>query len=52
MGMGVGPVPWTAVQEYGTMQGLGQDQLEALHYHVARMDEAYLGHLAETQGKK
>lgn len=52
IGMGIGPVPWTAIQEYGSMQGLGQDQFEALHYHIARMDEAYLGHLAEEQDKK
>lgn len=52
VGMGLGPVPWTAVVQYGSMQELGQDQLEALHYHMARMDEAYLGYLAETQDKK
>lgn len=52
IGMGVGPIPWTAIVQYGSMQELSQDQSEALHYHMARMDDAYLGYLAEKRDTK
>jgi hypothetical protein len=42
VGMGPGPIPWTAVLAYGTMQELDQLQFEALEYHISRMDGAFL----------
>jgi hypothetical protein len=42
MGMGPGPIPWTAVVEYARIQAFDSVQTEALHYHVERLDGAYL----------
>lgn len=48
IGMGLGPVPWTAVQEYARVLELEPDQAEALRYHIERMDNAFL----DWQSKK
>lgn len=42
LGMGIGPIPWTAVVEYAKIYQLSQEQTDALHFHVERMDGAYL----------
>lgn len=42
IGMGVGPIPWTSVQEYSILLELDEEQTDDLHYHIAVMDNEYL----------
>lgn len=42
VGMGLGPIPWTACEKYARVYRLDDDQADALVYHVARLDSAYL----------
>lgn len=43
-----GPIPWTAIREYGRCLELDDDQLSDLHYHVREMDLAYRRHVQES----
>lgn len=51
VGMGPGPIPWTSIRQYGIMQELSQDQLDALHHHISVLDEAYLEWSVKKNGK-
>jgi hypothetical protein len=42
LGMGIGPIPWSAIEDYAVRYGLDEYQAHALKYHMARMDDAYL----------
>ena len=42
VGMGIGPIPWTAIHEYARMQELCQSDEQDLEYLVGRMDSAFL----------
>src|SRR5690606_27200047 len=42
IGMGLGPIPWTSVQEYCRINGGGEDFNRDIHYHVRQLDIAYL----------
>lgn len=37
-----GPIPWSAVQDYGMTFEFAADEMEDLHYHIRRMDAAFL----------
>ena len=41
-----GPIPWSVVQDYGTTFGFEAEELEDLHYHIRKMDQAFLSHHA------
>ena len=41
-GMGVGPIPWTAIQEYCDLIDGSDDFKRDLHYHIRRLDHAFL----------
>src|SRR5690606_27660978 len=43
-GLGPGPIPWTAVEQYAQLLGFDREQTEDLHHHVRAMDRAYLEH--------
>jgi len=42
IGMGIGPIPWTAVNDWINQNDLTQDQAETLRHHIQAMDQAYL----------
>lgn len=41
-GMGDGPISWQVVQEYAMVNEFDDEQIDDLHYHIAKMDEAYM----------
>lgn len=45
VGMGPGPIPWHAVQNYAIRYGLDDDDSSDLEFLVGKMDEAYLKHM-------
>lgn len=52
VGMGVGPIPWTAIHQYALaehMDSFGETVLEAI---ISRMDNVYLEHYAEEQERR
>ena len=46
VGMGVGPIPWLAIEQYCVMKGLDEEQSEAMHHHIVQMDTVYLRYQA------
>lgn len=38
-----GVITWSVIHEYSKNLGLGEEQKEAMHYHIQEMDNAYLG---------
>lgn len=48
IGMGLGPIPWLAIEQYCAAKQLDDDQREAMHHHVTEMDRVYL----KVQAKK
>lgn len=51
-GFGVGPIPWTAVNDYATRLGLTDDEFEGFSVVLKRLDAAYVSHETERQSKK
>lgn len=43
-GMGIGPIPWLAVEQYCQVMELDDDQRTAMHFHVTELDKAYIRH--------
>lgn len=41
-GMGDGAISWQVAQEYGLVNSFDEEQIEDLHYHITRMDDAYM----------
>lgn len=50
-GLGMGPIPWTSVVQWGTMQELDHDQMDDLESHISDMDGAFLKWAAEQKPK-
>lgn len=44
IGMGIGPVPWTAIEAWADAHGYDDDHREDLHYHVEALDAVYMKH--------
>lgn len=44
IGMGVGPIPWNAVDGYCTSLDLSQEQRDKMHRFIRAMDRVYLDH--------
>lgn len=44
-GFGAGPIPWSVVQDYADTFVFDDEQTEALHYLIRKMDSAYLDHV-------
>ena len=42
VGWSPGPIPYFAVAEYAVLQELDDEETEDLHYHIRRMDCAFL----------
>jgi len=52
IGMGIGPIPWTAVRQYAEdlgMEGISRDRLFTL---VSEMDSVYIEHVTKDMKKK
>jgi hypothetical protein len=45
------PIPWLAVENWALSNGLDEEQRDDLHFHVAAMDGAHLGHKASRRDK-
>lgn len=45
LGMGIGPIPWTAVMEYCDRYQIEDDQRDDMVYHINQMDDAYRKHV-------
>lgn len=52
MGMGPGPIPWTAINQYARAYDYSEEQEEDLQFYVSRMDQAYLEAVAKKQPGK
>jgi hypothetical protein len=52
MGMGLGPIPWTATREYVTILGGSEEFQEDFHYLIRRIDSAYLQWASENTKDK
>lgn len=65
IGMGVGPIPWTAVEAYGHSNGFDEpvtlvtedgvevnDLMDDLHYFITMMDSAYMKWSAKKSESK
>lgn len=42
LGMGEGPIPWIAIEQYSQLNGIEGEQREMLHHHIRQLDNAYL----------
>jgi hypothetical protein len=51
MGMGEGPIPWTAINEYTQVYNFAGEQREDLFYIVRHMDLTYLRHKSAKYDK-
>lgn len=47
VGMGVGAIPWTAVDAYALRYGIMGDAFESFHFLIQRLDSIALGHWRE-----
>lgn len=52
LGMGEGPIPWTAVGQWCDEQGITGEQREDVRYHVSKLDTVYLEHRASKTAKQ
>lgn len=50
LGMGLGPIPWTAVNQYARAYGYSEEQEEDLQFYISRMDHAYMEWAAKKKG--
>lgn len=50
--MELGQISWVAVKEYCEALGLDEDTTEAMHHHVAAMDETYREFVRKKSGNK
>lgn len=39
---GVGPIPWSVVEDYCVKKELDEEQNEAMHHHIGELDKAYI----------
>ena len=51
MGMAPGPIPWNAVHDYCDRLELDEEDREDMHFHVTRMDQVYLDHVAQKRAE-
>ncbi len=47
MGMSAGPIAWTTIEDYSVKNRFDEEQTEALHHHINKMDLIYLKHNAK-----
>lgn len=49
LGMGCGPIPWTACQSYAEVCGFDEEQADDLWFFISSMDAVFLKHLADKR---
>ncbi len=50
VGMGVGPIPWTAIDAYATRHCIrDEDDFDEFRYLIVAMDEVYMAYLTKRQ---
>ena len=52
IGMGRGPIPWTAVLEYGRLYCETAESFEDLQYHVRALDAHFLNWHSKNNNKE
>ena len=52
MGMGLGPIPWTVVQQYIRVEQLDDDEADTLEYCIRYLDDVYLRELNKDGNRK
>lgn len=52
IGMGVGPIPWTAIGVYADQEELDEEHRSDLYYFVERLDCEFLSWSAKKSEKK
>lgn len=50
-GWSPGPIPWGDIEAYAIALGLDEEEADTLHYHMSKMDNAYLARI-EQKNKK
>lgn len=50
--MGLGPIPWTAIDQYCNSTGIEGEQRDDFFYHVKKLDESYLKYEKKKQDKE
>ena len=50
--MGVGPIPWTATNDFCKRSGIDGDDQADFEYLIEKMDEAYMKHASEKAEKQ
>jgi len=46
IGFQLGPISWLAIEQYGQVKELDDEQKEAMHFHVGELDKSYLKYQA------
>ena len=52
IGMSIGRIPWSAIQFYADHNGFDDNQTEALHMLIQKLDAVHLQRLSETMRPK
>jgi hypothetical protein len=52
VGMGIGPIPWTAINEFALRYGLSEDDQDDFEFLIEQMDDAYVKHMNEKSEKE
>lgn len=47
MGMGLGPIPWLSIHEYGKLTCNTEESYEDFQFHIRQLDSAYLNWASE-----
>jgi hypothetical protein len=51
-GMGVGSIPWTAVQKYAEVMRFDDEETWVLHGVIKHLDELFIKHHTDKQNQK
>lgn len=52
MGFGAAPIPWTAIQRWGEVHELNEDQMTLLHTFLRSMDAEFMAYYEEKEKRK
>jgi len=48
-GMGIGPIPWTAIQRYAEVHGFDEEETWLVHGVTRHLDDIFIRHHNEKQ---
>lgn len=51
VGMGAGPIPWTACHTYAQVLHFDEEQADDLWFFISAMDAVFLKHLADKRSE-